>query len=346
MPQEQEARPLARQSEDVGVKPPIKGPELCQEVESLLSRSLRWETNPSNHIFFFNGRIMCGSHAGQLSLSLFLMTGTYAAFACFVLPFLLHPMFSLVLAITFVLNVTLILWAATTEPGVLPRAASHPVVSRLAGEIAAKDYCNICNIIRPPRSRHCRYCDCCVSCFDHHCPWIGNCIGERNYVPFFLFLTTIHMTSLLALGVTIYVIVNWFLQSGLNLTFPFAYVFWVRVVALGIFSLWFATLAVLTGSLWCFHIFLIRKKKTTCEYLRQTKVEEGASTISCCICYAPATRLLPMWLPEDEDDHNAEIQRLEETYTFLQTLNKARNGGNGGGGGGNSASGGASGGMV
>ena len=57
-------------------------------------------------------------------------------------------------------------------------------------------YCDICDTHVLVDTKHCQMCNRCSYDFDHHCQWVSNDIGGRNYKDFIRMLISVMMTLL------------------------------------------------------------------------------------------------------------------------------------------------------
>jgi palmitoyltransferase ZDHHC9/14/18 len=119
-----------------------------------------------------------------------------------------------VTTILVIFTLTTMWLAAVLDPGIIPPVSSPikalPPNDAPIGGSTGYRYCSTCNIFRPPRSKHCNSCNVCVAVFDHHCPWVGNCIGERNYSVFVLFLVAVSLLTFVTTATSVTVLIEAF----------------------------------------------------------------------------------------------------------------------------------------
>ena len=74
-------------------------------------------------------------------------------------------------------------------------------------------YCTICKSSRFLSSKHCGKCNRCVHGFDHHCKWINNCIGKKNYKCFICALAALTINTLTVICTIIIVLLDFYIED-------------------------------------------------------------------------------------------------------------------------------------
>lgn len=122
----------------------------------------------------------------------------------------LRSIFSIVIAIIFFTHICSHLAVILLDPAD-PRVRSQPT-NKIVPEFDRNKHshviengrCHLCNItIESKRTKHCSICNKCIIRFDHHCKWLNNCIGARNYCAFLICLISAILASLFVTGLSV-----------------------------------------------------------------------------------------------------------------------------------------------
>lgn len=265
---------------------------------------------PGNNRFFCKGRIMAGyplhspgAHRSILSFLLILISGTLLSIFAIELGYI-YMLANLVLLI---LTLTVLVLLSTKDPGYIPKQippfAKGPYGSPIVihsiqlepnrqspfeqkmisvsvnGKNIKLKYCSSCKgylgyILRPPRSSHCFECNLCVERFDHHCPWVGTCIGVRNYRVFFLLINSFWLYCVYGLVICIlHMSFAMYEEDSVGRAIE------QNVVAISLF-LFVLPFACFSIGLSLFHVYLILGNMTTKEYLKKNQLKENPYSIS------------------------------------------------------------------
>ncbi|KAK9767787.1 Eukaryotic peptide chain release factor GTP-binding subunit [Basidiobolus ranarum] len=250
------------------------------------------------------GRIITCRDFWAFGVTLLIIHIPMVLFCVFVCPFVysnISPAVIYVFAYLYLLCMASLLKTSWTDPGILPRNLDpmqpldvlgephsssdltdqshtpfsvYPVLKdvEINGVAMKLKYCDTCQLYRPPRCSHCRQCDNCVENEDHHCIWVNNCVGRRNYRYFFTFILTSSILSLYVFGFSLgHLILYWKIQTKASAsgTYSFQQVLGEHFVSLilAIFTFVFGfTITGMTG----YHLFLISKNMTTHEQIRSS----------------------------------------------------------------------------
>ncbi|XP_069753306.1 palmitoyltransferase ZDHHC19-like isoform X2 [Narcine bancroftii] len=144
-------------------------------------------------------------------------SGLFFTFPCAFLAVNVSLLLPIITGILFLSCFTSFIITSFMDPGILQQGSDisrhqnlDPQVVKVNGKVFYLKWCQVCQFYQPPRCSHCRLCNVCIEDFDHHCKWVNNCVGRRNYRFFFFFVFFLAIYMLTILGSCLmYLIINY-----------------------------------------------------------------------------------------------------------------------------------------
>lgn len=300
-----------------------------------------------NNKFLCGGRLVFGRDAKSLFLTTFMIGGPALLFCIrMLLTFKDDPRFSrhvLIggLVLTF-LDFTFLSLTSCRDPGIIPRnsrvleadesldinTASMEWLNynsnslklprmkdvKVNGHTVKVKFCDTCLLYRPPRASHCSICNNCVQKFDHHCPWVGQCIAVRNYPFFVLFISS---TTLLCIYVFVFSWINIGRKKGKfghNMAHD---AISIILIVYCFIVIWFV------GGLTVFHLYLISTNQTTYENFRyrydkkENPYRKGIIKNFLELSFSkipPSVINFRAWVTEDDTESESVTSDLEKSF--------------------------------
>ena len=175
------------------------------------------KTDESN-LIWFNNKAVTGEQYYFVFFTSILISFPYILFLIIIileknnLPIIFPLTIS---SILYIIEIYSLIKCCFSDPGILHkqerdfryRPRKYYIKKIVNGHLYEINYCNSCLLFKPPRASHCQLCDNCVLRFDHHCKWIGQCIGQKNYRYFYVLVFDLFFDTLFYIVYSLYYVI-------------------------------------------------------------------------------------------------------------------------------------------
>ena len=159
---------------------------------------------------FFKPDINKKSKFSNINMLLFIILHFTVIFLTFIMlmPYFDNTYFSILYLVISLLLFILFFILAFSDPGTLTNNKYKDALDIIEQGEMLEYYCPKCLIKMDFRTKHCVICEKCIDDFDHHCFWVGNCIGKKNFSLFFDFLVYVIFNTLFNFLITTYYVLT------------------------------------------------------------------------------------------------------------------------------------------